>query len=110
MTAGEQILIYSANGNGTGSSFIYQRRRRDTGQVQVEYTPFSGPSTVTVKIQGSADVGRDAPWTTVKSFTEAELGASGGSVEEDLDFSPGLRVVVSNVGDSRDNVKVWSLE
>lgn len=109
MGAGNQTLIYSADGNSTGTAHTFQRRRRDDGQIQVEWTPDTG-TTVTVKIQGSADGGQNSPWTTIKSFTEAEFGGAAGSVVETILLMLSMRVVVSNTGDTDDLVEVWILE
>ena len=110
MPAGGTTLILDANDAATGSSQSFQRRRRDDGQVQIEFTPSSTPSTVTVKVQASVDAGQEAPWTTIKSFTQAELGTAGGSVLEKILLGPHMRAVTSNLGNSDDNVKVWILE
>lgn len=111
MPAGNPRLIYDGNGDGTGSWEVFQRRRRDVGQVKVEFTPNSSPGTVTVKIQTSADQGRnDSNPTTVKTFSEVELGTTGGTALEQMILGPSMRVDVSNNDDSLNNVKVWVFE
>lgn len=61
-------LIDEATATETSAAFQPQRRQDEVGKTQVEITGGSA----TIKIQGRSST--DAPWATLLSVTEADMG------------------------------------
>lgn len=82
----------SGGGPWTFTSGIRQfpRNRDEFGDLQIEWTPDTPPSTLTLKLQGRLTP--DMPWSTVQTWTQAEVGASGGTLIARVPILPEMRV------------------
>jgi len=72
--------------------FGASRARDEFGDIQLEWAP-PAASSITVKLQARFTTG--STWATVKTWTQAELGASGGTLIDRIPMYPMMRMTVS---------------